>query len=103
MESQPSAHVQVPLNVRSALRKDLSIVPRQLGQEPCYVIEDLLRSKFYRIGVREFTFISLLDGKTSLRDALIGRNRTDRGFWGSATQGLMSPPLGTTQWLELFG
>jgi putative peptide zinc metalloprotease protein len=70
MEGSSGCNVQVPLNATLTLRKDVSIVPQHLGQEPCYVVEDLLRSKFYRIGVREFTFISLLNGKTSLGDAL---------------------------------
>lgn len=70
MNGITGVNVQVPLNAKLALRKDVSIVLQQLGDGPCYVIEDPLRSKFYRVGVREFTFISLLNGKTSLGDAL---------------------------------
>jgi putative peptide zinc metalloprotease protein len=70
MQGQLGFQVQVPLNATLALRNDISIVPQQLGQEPCYVIEDPIRGKFYRIGVREFTLVSLLDGRTSLGSAM---------------------------------
>ena len=65
-----TAPVQIPLNACLKLRTDLRITPQELGQGPCYLVEDPFRLKFYRIGVREFTFVSLLDGKTSLGQAL---------------------------------
>lgn len=62
--------VQIPLNSAIALRKDLRMVPQELGGGRCYVVEDPLRSKFYRIGLREFALISLFDGRTTLAEAL---------------------------------
>ena len=46
------------------------ITPDISGGTRCYAIEDPLRSKFYLVGVAEFTFISLLDGRTSVAGAL---------------------------------
>lgn len=56
--------------VRLALRPDLAFTLQQYGGHRCYVIEDATNSRFYRIGLPEYKFISLLDGQTSLRAAL---------------------------------
>jgi putative peptide zinc metalloprotease protein len=52
------------------LRPDLVLSPRQDGDEPGYLIEDKMNSRFFRIGLPEYTFIALLDGKTSVSDAV---------------------------------
>jgi putative peptide zinc metalloprotease protein len=52
------------------LRPDLAITPRHDGDEPGYLVEDKVNGKYYRIGVPEYTFIALLDGKTTVRDAI---------------------------------
>jgi len=56
--------------VRIALRDDIRFRPQQYGGEASYVIEDPATSSFYRIGVAEYTLISLLDGKNSISDAM---------------------------------
>src|SRR5437763_15274021 len=72
----PPTATSDPFLVRDAatltlqLRSDLVCTLRDFGGRPSYVIEDPLRSKFYRLGVAEFTFVSLLDGRTSLGDAV---------------------------------
>lgn len=38
--------------------------------EPCYLIEDEFNSRFYRVGIAEYNFISLLDGSTSVSKAV---------------------------------
>ena len=52
------------------LRSDLVFSPQQIDGKSGYLIEDPVNSKFYRIGIPEYKFISLLDGSTSVADAL---------------------------------
>ena len=52
------------------VRDDLIFTPRQSGGKMGYVVEDPVNSKFFRIGLPEYTFISLLDGRTSIQEAL---------------------------------
>ncbi len=52
------------------LRADLVFTPQTLDGKPGYLIEDPVTSKYYRIGIAEYRFISLLDGSTSVADAL---------------------------------
>lgn len=55
---------------RLALRRDLTFAPQSFSGKSYIVIEDALNSKFHRIGVREYAFVSLLDGHVSIADAL---------------------------------
>ena len=52
------------------LRPDVIFTPRSMGGEHCYIVEDAVNSKYYSIGIPEYTFISCLDGKTSVAKAL---------------------------------
>ena len=52
------------------LREDLSFGLQHFRGTPSYILEDRLRSKFYRIGLPEYRFIALLDGNTSIESAL---------------------------------
>lgn len=52
------------------LRRDLAICVREFGGQPIYVIEDEINSRFFRIGLSEYTFLSVLDGHTTFADAL---------------------------------
>lgn len=52
------------------LRSDLAFRRQIFGTEICYIIEDPSTSRFFRIGVPEYTFLSLLDGQTSIADAV---------------------------------
>lgn len=52
------------------LRSDLIFTPELNGNKPGYVIEDPVNTKFYRIGIAEYKFISLLDGATSVAEAV---------------------------------
>jgi putative peptide zinc metalloprotease protein len=52
------------------LRPDVVFTPRSMGGEGCYIVEDAVNSKYYSIGIPEYTFISCLDGKTSVAKAL---------------------------------
>ncbi len=57
-------------NIVLTLRSDLVFTPQAVGGKPGYLIEDPVKTKFYRIGIAEYKFISLLDGSTSVADAL---------------------------------
>ena len=48
------------------LRRELVFRPSRVGGKTCYVIEDPVHSRFFRIGVAEYTFMSLLDGRATI-------------------------------------
>ena len=52
------------------LREDLTFTLQSFGGETCYVLEDEAHGAFFRIGVPEYTFLSLLNGRTSVEQAL---------------------------------
>lgn len=57
-------------SVKLALRGDLTFTPQMMRGESYYVIEDEINSKFHRVGIVEYAFISLLDGRTTVGEAL---------------------------------
>lgn len=52
------------------LRDDLTFSVREYGGSIVYTIEDEMKSRFYRVGLAEYTFLSLLDGRRTFADAL---------------------------------
>ena len=56
--------------VRPTLRRDLDVRVRHFGGRPSYVLEDAARSRFFRLGPAEYAVASLLDGRTSVADAV---------------------------------
>lgn len=58
--------------LRPRLRDDLRAVYQEFQGKPCYVVEDPLGGKFYRLGYREYQFVRLLDG-TATVSAIVGR------------------------------
>ncbi len=67
-----------PRQLFVTLRKDLHVAIQYYQGKPCYVLEDPQTVQFFRVGIPEGTFISMLDGKTSLDEAL-GRSAIDLG------------------------
>ncbi len=57
-------------NIAPALRSDLKFSLQHHGGSTCYLIEDEKNTKFFRVGIPEYTFISLLDGTTTIREAI---------------------------------
>ncbi len=53
-----------------ALRSDLSFRPHEFGAKTYYIVEDPLNARFFRVGLAEYTFISLLDGRATLGQVL---------------------------------
>ena len=71
MSSQTPHYATVELaGVVLKLRDGLTFALRQHGGQHVYVVEDEVNSKYYRIGVPEYTFISLLDGYATVGEAL---------------------------------
>lgn len=60
------------------VRDDLRITVQTYAGETCYVIEDAISSKFFRLGLAEYTLVSLLDGKTTIAEAM-GRTASITG------------------------
>ncbi len=69
--SQTAHHSTVELaNCKLRLRDDLSFHLQEYRESQCYLIEDELNSRFYRVGLAEYHLISLLDGRTTLSRAV---------------------------------
>ncbi len=56
--------------LRLTLRDDLQFTLQSYGGNTCYVVEDEARGQYFRIGLSEYTFLSLLDGRTTVAEAL---------------------------------
>jgi putative peptide zinc metalloprotease protein len=64
------------VQARLALRGDLVFTPQSSLGDPHYLVEDPIHSRFYRIGLREYAFLSLLDGTKTVTDAVrVARDR----------------------------
>jgi putative peptide zinc metalloprotease protein len=57
-------------STKLTLRPDLVFSPQSFGSDNCYTIEDPVNSSFYRVGIAEYRFISLLDGQSTVSHAL---------------------------------
>lgn len=55
--------IQEWMNLCPQLREDLKITFQKQKGEVTYTIEDPINSRYYRVGLLEYKFISLLDGK----------------------------------------
>ena len=70
-DSEFALHTTVDvMSLRLRARDDLSISLQVYGGETCYLIEDPLSSRFYRIGVSEYTLLSLCDGDRTIAEAM---------------------------------
>ncbi|TXT33986.1 MAG: hypothetical protein FD138_1759 [Planctomycetota bacterium] len=69
--------------LRPRLRDEVSCTWQSYGGAECYVLEDESRGSFFRIGLPEYTFLSLLDGRTTVGEAItqavsvLGQNAFD--------------------------
>src|SRR6266446_717519 len=70
MTTDPDHSVRELGLMRLRLRGDLTFTPQAAVGEPYYLVEDPLNSRFFRLGLVEYTFVSLLDGRTSIQQAL---------------------------------
>lgn len=56
-------------SARLRLRSDLIFTPQRESAQPFYLVEDPLNSRFFRLGIEEYAFISLMDGRTTIHEA----------------------------------
>lgn len=57
-------------STRLRLRGDLRFTPESSASDTYVLVEDPLNSRFFRLGQAEYTFVSLLDGQTTIEEAL---------------------------------
>ncbi|MGI9428570.1 MAG: HlyD family efflux transporter periplasmic adaptor subunit [Bythopirellula sp.] len=62
------------LQLRPRLRTDLSFRPQRIGGRSIYIVEDPLRTKFFRLGRPEYLLAAAFDGQTTLQEALAQAN-----------------------------
>lgn len=85
------------------LRDDIRVSVQVYAGEACYVLEDVLGSKFYRVGIAEYTFVSLLDGRTTIAEAMgqtaviCGSDALDEREVASLCKWLVDSSLAVTQ------
>lgn len=77
--SESDYRVRDLAEIRLTLRADLAMRLEREAGEPVYIIEDKLQSKFFRVGIAEYSFIALLDGKTTVAEAVAFAARLDAG------------------------
>ncbi|WP_372365689.1 efflux RND transporter periplasmic adaptor subunit [Candidatus Uabimicrobium sp. HlEnr_7] len=63
--------IQEWMNLYPKLRTDLKITFQKQKGEVYYVIEDPINSRYFRIGLLEYKFVSLLNSKNMLSDIII--------------------------------
>ena len=69
MSSHSDSNVRELGTSQLKLRSDLSFTPQPSSTHPYFMVEDRLNSRFFRLGHTEYTFVSLLDGKTTIQEA----------------------------------
>ncbi len=70
MQGRSDSSTQELSRLKLKLDVDLVFTPHRYGNTTYYHVELPARSKFFRIGVAEYTFVSLLDGDTTVAEAL---------------------------------
>ena len=89
-------------SVRVRLRTDLGISLRTLGGDTCCVIEDLRNGDFFRVGITEYTVLSLLDGKRTVAEVfetsarILGEEAPDTAEMAQTVRWLVEQELATT-------
>lgn len=70
------------------MRPELRAKRQLLGGEACWVLEDPLRAKFYRLGLAEYELLRRLDGSTPLQQAAADAQQTLGGDALDAVQAI---------------
>ncbi|BBM85281.1 peptidase M50 [Candidatus Uabimicrobium amorphum] len=70
MSVQADVAVQDLENLYPRIRNNLTFTFHIIKSVACYVIEDPVNSRYYRVGVNEYKFISLLNGHRSVAEAM---------------------------------
>ncbi len=70
MTAQQDLGIRELASCKLAIRGDLVWTPQLSGGQRYYLVEDPLNARFYRIGTAEYAFVSLLDGQTTIGEAM---------------------------------
>lgn len=70
MEMQGDLAVKELANLYPRIRSNIRFTFQIIKNVPSYIVEDPVNSRYYRIGVVEYKFISLLNGRKSVMDAM---------------------------------
>ena len=66
----PSGHPDDWKQVKPSVRPELSISAQRTRGRPCFVVEDPIQGKFFRLGTAEHALMLFLDGKTTMEVAI---------------------------------
>lgn len=91
--SNPNEALEVA-NVRLRLRRGLKFKLHEYGGQPSYVIQERTASGYFQLGIPEYAFVSLLDGKTTVQEAV----QQTSGTLGEEAFTIRDA-IGTCQWL----
>ncbi len=98
-----NGHIDLPLvggldHATPTLRRELVFRPQTFGGKACYVVEDPVEGRYFRVGLNEYAFISRMDGKRTIGEALEGTLRAREGCSFTPTDA-----LAICQWLARTG
>ena len=71
VSAELTKNLQDPTLVRVRLRSDVRCTLQHTNGSPYYQLEDPLNARFYRLGLREWNLVKMLDGKQFLREVLM--------------------------------
>src|SRR5688500_5915347 len=94
MTQSPAPTIAEPHSATPKLREDLVIESREFAGQACYVIEDPLCGRFFRVGLAEYELLRRLDGKLSIAHA-VGQTATILGREALSSQ----QALAVCRWL----
>ncbi|MGI9456027.1 MAG: hypothetical protein ACR2NU_05660, partial [Aeoliella sp.] len=63
------------LEARPRLRPDLVFRPQKVADRFVYIVEDPVRTRFYRLGREEYLLAASFDGQTTVREILARVNQ----------------------------
>jgi len=80
MENQSGSVGRTPatdfLELRPQLRIDLIFRPQRIAGRSVYIVEDPVRTQFYRLGRNEYLLAACFDGQITVREAICRANRS---------------------------
>ena len=87
MSFRPDASTVDLTRTRIRLKSNVTVRPQVYGDKTFYHIECAADAKFYRVGHKEYAFLSLLNGQTTFSEALALTARSEGGNAFNQTQG----------------
>jgi putative peptide zinc metalloprotease protein len=93
MSAAPTTAPSLEQTAHSRLRSDLRVT---VDADGAFIVEDPVRTQFFRLGPSEYRVVSYLDGRTSLREAAqrAAEHGTTLAQWLLATNLVVAPATG---------